>query len=293
MSLKQVISKLTQYYSGISEFARTELKYAALNLDNVIHEGLRRGIYPQMWDERRNLGFRTYHKNPVVLIPGWGQNRGVYLDTVGRLKEHGFELAYRVNTNQFTSVEDNIMYLDKKISKIIKQSRCRSKRVDLIGHSFGGLIARAYSYKHPDKVGYCIMLGTPNNGTWLALPGYIGTTLVKYSLLRFLGLSLDNTSSYQMIPGSVFLTKLNKKEPPKSVKFYNIYTKSDEFVLRNRSEILPFAENIPVERFGVRNRGHLALIHDPKIVDGICGILKRKNESLESKVIQFSEFYEN
>ena len=100
--------------------------------------------------------------------------------------------------------------------KVIKQ-REHASRIDIVAHSMGGLVSRAYiersdfregdgalliyAYAYARDVRKLIMLGTPNHGTPLT------------EIATILGIRLDKTPAFsvkQMHPGSKFLRLLNR-----------------------------------------------------------------------------------
>lgn len=276
-SLESIIntSKETTYLIA------SESVFSTLNAVNMVQEGARKLVYKPGWHEGTDLGISSYNKPPNVFLHGFAQNRGVYVDAAGRFRERGSELNYRLGgINTFRGVDKNRQYLHNRIKAIIKQSKYTEKKVNLIGHSYGGLIARDYSYNYPENVENCVMLGTPNHGTWLALLGYGLTSLLKYNsinpiLYHALGIEIDNVSAKLMIPGSKYLEELNSKIPPKDVNYISIYTPYDEAIIKKDSEILDFAININIkEHWDIKSRGHMALIHDYRVIDNLCDTLK-------------------
>ncbi|MEW6062966.1 MAG: alpha/beta fold hydrolase [Nanoarchaeota archaeon] len=272
----QAKKTLTNAYEWIS----TERDYAIINLAGLVHESVRRK-YP-IGKENRNLGIKAYDKDPIVLLHGFAQNRGVLIDMAEKIRRKGFEFIFRMDYKYYKSIDEIIKNLDYKIKNIINETKCNTKKVSLIGHSEGGLVARDYSIKHPENVDYCIMVGTPNKGTYVAIPGYFLALLLKHSpISKLLKIKFDSASAYQMIPG----TQKTPNVKENGVKYFSIYSKYDEAVIKKDSEIVPFAINILIEEFGVKYRGHIALIHDTKIIDGICSILNGEFKRDEVKNI--------
>ena len=94
-------------------------------------------------------------------------------------------------------------------------------KVDLVGHSEGGLVSRYY-LKYlggTAKVGRYVSLGTPQHGTALA---NLGTFFLN---------CLSIVACQQMAAGSAFLGTLNAgDDTPGSVAYTAIFTAEDELV---------------------------------------------------------------
>jgi len=116
------------------------------------------------------------------------------------------------------------------------------EKVSVLGYSKGGLIARSLAQNHPGLVDKVITLGTPHQGTFVAL--------LDPSLLII-------PSVKQMLPCSQYIRELNQQPLPPEVNFYSIYSLHDEMIVPNHSAILPAQPN--VENIAVENTGHLGL----------------------------------
>lgn len=127
-------------------------------------------------------------------------------------------------------------------------------RINLVGHSLGGLVARAVAQKAPEYFKRVITLAAPHHGTYSALLGYF------------------TKSARQMIPGSEYLKRLDKAPLPEGVKFYSIYSMRDPLILPYRSARLNGAVNIEL-----RSVGHIGLI-GPKVYTVILNILRGKRD---------------
>ena len=92
--------------------------------------------------------------------------------------------------------------------------------VNLVAHSIGGLVSRAYILRHPDrwaKGGHLLMLGTPNHGSF-AIPQLITGALdivrklaildVTHSRRELLGVLNTFPSSIQMLPSLLVMPEV-------------------------------------------------------------------------------------
>jgi pimeloyl-ACP methyl ester carboxylesterase len=89
------------------------------------------------------------------------------------------------------------------------------ERLDLVGHSQGGLIGRYYvqNMNGARRVRHLVTLGTPHRGTSWAYTGYLVGRVLP-------GL-------WQMAPGSPLLRELADDDFPRSVRLTSVYSKGD------------------------------------------------------------------
>jgi pimeloyl-ACP methyl ester carboxylesterase len=143
-----------------------------------------------------------------------------YGSMIDSLKKNG----YKENKNLFLFPYDwrmdnfnQVSALDKLVNQAIAKSG--SQKVILLGHSMGGLIARAYAQQHPDKVDSLITMGTPWWGApkdfYALVNGYtFGNILVNEKFMKIL--TQNTTAAYQLLPKVPFVTdkfKTNRTIP--------------------------------------------------------------------------------
>ncbi len=73
--------------------------------------------------------------------------------------------GHAANPTALGSIGDRAAALAPTIDGLLQASG--TSRVNLVGHSMGGLVARRYAHDHPEKVDSLVMLGTPNGGSQL------------------------------------------------------------------------------------------------------------------------------
>ena len=144
------------------------------------------------------------------------------------------------------------------------RSRYGASRVDLIGHSQGGLVARAYvKYEGgAGEVDSLISLGTPNYGTSIA------NIVAFFALGNCIGITACN----QMAIGSSFLNDLNAGDDTVgNVRYTNLYTSFDELVRPvDNARMNDGATNVRVQsQCWARVVGHLGLIVDGTVYSGV------------------------
>ena len=116
---------------------------------------------------------------PVVLVHGYGQNRGCFWWLARRLAELGLGPIYGVNYPWFLSVGGCARRLAKEIERI--RIETGAAEVDLICHSMGGLVALDYLRRRESRarVRRCVTIATPHGGVpWEGpIPGQCGHQL--------------------------------------------------------------------------------------------------------------------
>ncbi|HEY6174226.1 MAG TPA: alpha/beta fold hydrolase, partial [Kofleriaceae bacterium] len=132
-----------------------------------------------------------------------------------RLVEDGFVVvSFNLGTLNVRDIRRSAFLIHRKIERILAQTP--SQRIDIIGHSMGGLIGLYYVKKlggHA-RVRKLIMMGTPIRGTWAALMGVMM-------------LGLWSTSSWQLLPRSRFLDELAQGPLPPGVEVHTIAAARD------------------------------------------------------------------
>ncbi|MBC7273418.1 MAG: alpha/beta fold hydrolase, partial [Streptomyces sp.] len=105
-------------------------------------------------------------KPPVVLLHGFIDNRSVFVLLRRALAQHGGRHLESLNYSPLTcDVRTAAALLGRHIEEVCR--RTGSDRVDVVGHSLGGLIARYYVQRlgGDTRVRVLVTLGTPHTGT--------------------------------------------------------------------------------------------------------------------------------
>ncbi len=125
-------------------------------------------------------------------------------------------------------------------------------KVDLVGHSLGGILARYYIQCQGGEfyVRNCVLLGAPHGGSKLA----------PFAVSRLGKL---------LIPGSAFLTALAARPLPEEVSFTVISSSHDNMVLPWRNATLAGVRNVELDAVG-----HNGLLYHPDAFAAITGGLK-------------------
>jgi pimeloyl-ACP methyl ester carboxylesterase len=152
---------------------------------------------------------------PVLLIHGYLGTRGSMYVLERRLLDNGIcVFSFNLGTFNTRDIRASAFLIHRKIESILSQTSVQ--KIDIIGHSMGGLIGLYYIKKlgGHEKVRKHIMIGTPVHGTWAALLGVV--TMGLYS-----------SSSWQLLPRSRFLRELEQGPLPPNVEYYTVAAARD------------------------------------------------------------------
>ncbi len=189
---------------------------------------------------------------PVVLLPGYLENRL----TLWLLK-HRLERVLSVPVRAlkpvryFTGLETLARDYRRQIEDWMQELGAR--KVDIVGHSMGGLLARylAESGQLEGRIRTVVTIAAP----------HLGSALAVFGLSR---------SMRQMRRGSAFLEKLNAGTAPAAVRLVGISSTHDNMILPWNCALSPRGDN-----FIIRYRGHLTLIMSGEVVRLIAQELRQ------------------
>jgi triacylglycerol esterase/lipase EstA (alpha/beta hydrolase family) len=211
-------------------------------------------------------------KDPVIIVAGTLSPSIANEPLAARLRADGYQVwIYALPGAGLGDIGQTSQPLGALVDQVRAQTG--AARVDLIGHSQGGLVARYYvkNLGGSAKVDRVISLGAPHYGTYAA------------NIATFFGFGscLGITACEQMSIGSSFLASLNAGPDVISpVRYTNIYTAYDELVRPvGNATLRDGATNVKVQdQCWLRVVGHLGLILDGTVYDGVRDALR--NESV-------------
>lgn len=198
----------------------------------------------------------TLTRNPVVVVTGLSGIAADYEPFADRLRYDGYRVyIFQLPNLGFGDIRDSASALAGYVGQV--EAATGSSRVDLIGHSEGGLVSR-YFLKFLGGTGTVdryISLGTPQYGTYVA------------NITAFLGLGncIGIIACQQMTIGSDFLATLNAgDDAPGAVRYTTVRTLQDELVRPvDNAELFGGATNVLVQALcPLRVVGHVGLILD-------------------------------
>jgi triacylglycerol esterase/lipase EstA (alpha/beta hydrolase family) len=193
---------------------------------------------------------------PVLLLHGYLGTRGSMYILERRLNDDGIcVFSFNLGSLNVRDIRASAFLIHRKIESILAQTSV--KRIDIVGHSMGGLIGLYYVKKlgGHEKVRKLVMLGTPVRGTWAALIG-IGA------------FGLVSSSAWQLLPGSRFLKELDDGTLPERVQYYTIAAQRD-WICPPESTILDGAESMSVPL------GHSSLVMSEDVYRHVLWALRK------------------
>ena len=198
---------------------------------------------------------------PVLIIHGFLGTRGSMYMLERRLVDDGFVcVSFNLGTLNVRDIRRSAFLIHRKIERILAQTP--SQKIDIIGHSMGGLIGLYYVKKlgGHTRVRKLIMMGTPLRGTWAALVGVVT-------------LGLWSTSSWQLLPRSRFLDELAQGPIPPGVEVSTIAAARD-WVVPLATTRLPgiSAMTVPL--------GHSSLVVSEEVYRRVVNTLRPPREQL-------------
>ncbi len=193
---------------------------------------------------------------PVLLLHGYLGTRGSMYILERRLNDDGIcVFSFNLGSLNVRDIRTSAFLIHRKIESILAQTPV--KKIDIVGHSMGGLIGLYYVKKLGgyEKVRKLIMLGTPQRGTWAALLGVATVGLIS-------------ASAWQLLPGSRFLRELASGPLPPNVQYYTIAAQRD-WVCPPESTGLEGAESLTVPL------GHSSLVMSEEVYRHILWALRK------------------
>jgi hypothetical protein len=188
---------------------------------------------------------------PVVLLHGFIDNRSVFLLLRRSLAQHGRQRVESLNYSPLTcDIRAAAELLGRHIEEICE--RTGSARVDIVGHSLGGLIARYYvqCLGGDLRVRTLVTLGTPHSGTRVA------PLANAHPIVR------------QMRPGSEVIEELAQPAPGCRTRFVSFWSDLDSVMVPLETACLVHPD-LDAQNVQVSGIGHLALPVHPAVAAGI------------------------
>ncbi|MFJ6648207.1 lipase family alpha/beta hydrolase [Streptomyces sp. NPDC091290] len=257
--------------SGLAGLSLTLLKATALEIAILAGHVL---LYPSgMAQERRSPGAPLARDTtrlpaeaapPVVLLHGFIDNRSVFVLLRRSLAQHGRHQVESLNYSPLTcDIRTAAELLGRHIEGICE--RTGSDRVDIVGHSLGGLIARYYVQRLGGdlRVRTLVTLGTPHSGTSV-VPLANAHPIVR-----------------QMRPGSAVLEELARPAPGCRTHFVSFWSDLDHLMVPLETACIDHPD-LMAQNVRVTGIGHLALPVHPAVATGIRQVLDTAHADAET-----------
>ncbi len=183
-------------------------------------------------------------RRPILLLHGYAQHPANFLWIARRLRRDGWSHVYTLrHAPMFGDIERSAARLGAAIDRI--RDATGAPAVDVVAHSMGGLVARAYVRARGTACGIArlVTLGTPHQGT------HVFRRLAHDPML------------VQMRPDSPLLKRLASDDPvPALVECVAIYSTGDAVVVPPHNGYYKGAFNIEVA-----GTGHMTMLFSRRI----------------------------
>ena len=225
------------------------------------------------------------HPRPVILVHGTLENMGFNWAAISpTLKNAGYcvyALNYGVNwlsldqrANGLTDIAKSAAELKTFVDKVLLTTH--TAKVDIVGHSQGGLMPNYYIKRlgGAPKVARFIGLAPSNHGTTLSGITQLGTQLGLLTSFNLLA-AMTAPSLAQQEVGSPFETALFKDgDTVPGPTYVVIATKKDEVVTPYSNGFLAGARNITIQdQCPTDGTGHIGLAFDSPTIQNVLNIL--------------------
>lgn len=205
---------------------------------------------------------------PILLIHGYGCNRGLWLPAARWLSQRGY-LVFALNLSPTRcSIDQYAPQIGRAIAAL--KAATGAAEVAIIGHSMGGLAARAFirscALEERDPgLAALITLGTPHRGTHLASVGQG----LNARQMRFDSAWLEDLARHEAAAGGL------TTQPALRSRVTTISGFQDNIVTR------PLEQRLPgVRAVCVRRQGHMTLVSSDRILRLIDRLLVRSARRL-------------
>ena len=202
--------------------------------------------------------------DPVVLVPGFMAGDASLAFMARALRGQGFR-TYRshIHANVGCTL-DAATQLETRLESIAIR---RGARVQLVGHSLGGMLARGIAVRRPDLVSGIITLGSP-----MLAPGAHHRVLTAGVdvLVRLSRAGIPGLMAEDCVAGGCARQSFEESQQPvpPGVSFTSIYSKRDGIV-DWRACVGPTAHAIEV------TASHIGMAVDPRVIDHVVESLRR------------------
>jgi triacylglycerol lipase len=208
----------------------------------------------------------TRHGDPVVLVPGFLAGDGTLALMARTLRAEGFR-TYRSHIR--ANIGCTLTAAEQLEARLEAIALRRGSRVQIVGHSLGGMLARGIAVRRPDLVSNIVTMGSP-----MLAPGAHHRSLAASVevLVRLSRAGVPGLMSAECVGGACARQSFDECRQPLSpaVAFTAIYSRRDGIV-DWRACVDPVAQPLEV------SASHLGMAFDPRVIDAVSGALLRNS----------------
>ncbi len=213
-------------------------------------------------ESSRRPGQGKNRRDPVILIGGFANSAAGWSEWKKSLELDGFDVhVIELPTRGLGDMYESAQYVSEFIAQV--KAKTGASKVDLIGFSEGGLLARmtVAHYGRVNDVDQLITLATPNGGVPL------GPLHDAIKAIPLLGEAIPESAA-QLMTGSALLRMLDRSDAAirKSgpVRYASVYAAGYDLFVTGKSGPLAGAKNYPINKkfLGINfGPNHFAMYH--------------------------------
>lgn len=213
--------------------------------------------------------FCAVNPRPVLLVHGLIHNPTAFAGLQRRMQACGWKNIFTINyATCHGSLEKMVSDLSQTIDRILATTR--ATKIDIVAHSLGGIVTRAYLSKDigKHKIKHLITLGTPHRGSHIS-------ELVRNMTWGKIDFALE--------PESAFMTQLNHSPLPQDLDITNIYSPHDWTLWPGD---LGYFEGLPghsITNVSIPYLGHVSLLYSETIIEKVLQSLSADKVKLPSQ----------
>lgn len=201
--------------------------------------------------------------HPVVLVPGFMAGDATLQGMAAELRREGLRTyRSRIHVN-VGCTRDAADHLEQRLEAIAER---RGRRVSIVGHSLGGMLARGLAARRPDLVAGVVALGSP-----VLAPGAVHRLLAwdAQLLSRLHDAGLRRVMGADCFGGDCARGSWEESRLPlpPEVAFTAVYSRRDGIV-DWRACLDPAAEHVEVRS------SHCGMAVDPAAIDAVVAALR-------------------
>lgn len=223
-------------------------------------------------DLRRRRTGSSGAGEPVLMIPGFLAGDWTLLELAHHLRRHGYR-TYR--SGIYANVSCTLRTGNMLEARLQSLADLHGRRVRIVGHSLGGMLARGLAVRRPDLVSGIVTMGSPILAPAAHHP-LLTSGLDMLLLLSRLGvpqvMAHDCVAGDCARDGFVEMRSLLTRD----VAFTSIYSRNDG-IIDYHAALDPQAEWVEVAS------SHIGMAFDPRCADAVLDSLARQRAAEQSE----------